>query len=61
MRLSKQRRHVAKMQAREQSMVGWNQIPRDSGKQQMVASRSSQRMMPLGCGFHFARSLKSHV
>ena len=62
MRLSKQQqRHIAKLQARQQAMVGWNQSPREGGKQQMMASRSTQRCMSLGRGFHFARSLKSHI
>jgi hypothetical protein len=61
MRVSKQRqqRHIAKLQARERSMVGWNQHQGELEKQRLDASCDTLRVMPRG-GFHFARSIRGH-
>ena len=60
MRLSKQqRRHIEKLQRREQSMVGWDRHQGEMEKQRLEASRDALRTMPRG-GFHFARSIRGH-
>ena len=61
MRQTKLERRPEKRLAREQSMTGWDEVVKGFNRQQMMASKGSQRWVSLGIGHHLARMMKGHI
>lgn len=61
MRQMRPERQMAKKQAREMSMMGWDRPFKGLDKRRMMASRSSRRQMSLGMGHRLARMMKGHI
>lgn len=60
MKSSKLSWHMAKKESKEMSMTGWKGGESEGERHKMGGNKYAMRMMPLGMGFHPARSIKGH-